>query len=494
MEPTDSRICAFTYVNEKDLPEGQKLLRCLRCQETFYVNLEAMAEHLPVHRQVCCALHEDAPLLELIHQGGFERFEEAMGEVVWIAEDPDNRLQGRSLLYALQQALSFLKNRPGGTEFNKEMIRAYYKVVYALDETLSQENRKIMWAIPGFVNYFLGPNVWNPLELEVTGGRLLDGEVLSAGPGGDQSSHGRQHGPQLNGLYCSLLTSILLDTSIASPNNLNSQGQGARLQACVTRHFFQMWSDRRVSTSWPETLTISFDYGDTTRVDRFWEEISLYTIFKWAAPLLEQSLMRPHELVPGLTVKNLLVLLMEDKALFGCLEEQENLDGDCKRLLELLHQGGLAFSYLTTEDCIELFKIAEKWKPRDRHVNPAKYAFKFKYEGVFPENLTLFDLVLYLLTLEETKRIIDLKHSLLAKSTLAHAVVNHYYQGLMDETMPLLRSFLEAFKSHQRQLISKDEQPIEVPEEIVQHIAEFVFPDNIPADMLYIHREAFPLE
>ena len=87
-------------------------------------------------------------------------------------------------------------------------------------------------------------------------------------------------------------------------------------------------------------------------------------------------------------------------------------------------------------------------------------------------------------------------HSSLAESSLAHAVVNYYYQGLMDETMPLLQAFLEAFNNHQqrRQLISKDEQPIELPEEVVQQIAEFAFPDNIPTDMFYIHGETLPLE
>ena len=490
MERTNNRICAFTYVNEKDLPEGQKLLRCLRCQETFYVNLEAMAEHLPVHRRVCCALREDAPVLALIHQGGFESFKKAMDEVVWILEDPGDRLQGRSLLYALQRALQFLKNRAGGTEFDEEMIRAHYNVIHALDETLSRENRKIMWAIPGFVDYFLSPHVWNPPE--VTGGRLLDGEVLSAGPGGDQSDNGRNHAPQLNGLYCAMLTFLVLHTPIASPNTL--EGQGMQLRACVHRHFFQMWSDRRVSTYWPETL---LDDGNFvwTRMDDFWEEISLHTISKWATPLLEQSLMRPHELVPGLTVKELLVLLMEDQTLFGFLE-QEDLDSDCTGLLDLLHQGGLAFSYVTTEDCIELFKMAEKWNPPALRVDPAKSAIRFKYEGIFPKNLTLFDFVLYLFTFEETKRVIDLMHSSLAESSLAHAVVNYYYQGLMDETMPLLQAFLEAFNNHQqrRQLISKDEQPIELPEEVVQQIAEFAFPDNIPTDMFYIHGETLPLE
>ena len=478
MEPTNNRVCAFTYVNEKDLPEGQKLLACSRCQETFYVSLEAMAEHWPVHGQVCCALHEDDPVLELIHQGGFESFKEAMNEVVRILS---NRLHGRSLLYALQQALQFLKNRPGGTEFDEEINQAYLDVVYALGE-LTCEAVSVMWAIPGFVGYFLGPSVWNPLE--ATGRRLRDGEALSAG--GDQSDHGRQDVAQLNGLYCAMLVTIVLDTPIASPETL--EGQEGRLQACVHRHFFQMWADRQVPTSWPETLWIKDDYDYVvTRMDQFWEELGCFAVYKWTKALLEHSLMRPHELVPGLTVKNLLVLLMEDQTLFEFLSRKQ-LDDECKRLLHIFNHGTLAFSYFSTENCIELFKIAEKWNPPDRHVNPTNF------EGIFQQNLTLFDFVLYIFTLDQTKRVIDLKHSSLAESSLAHVVVNHYYQGLMDETMPLLQVFLEAFNNHQRQLISQDEQPIDLPEEVVEQIAEFAFPNNIPDELLYIHGEPFPVE
>ena len=479
MEPTNNRVCAFTYVNEKDLPQGQKLLPCSRCQETFYVSVEAKAEHWPVHGQVCCALHEDAPVLEMIHQGGFESVEEAMDEVVRILQ---NRLQGRSLLYALQQALQFLKNRPGGTEFDRQTILAHIDVILALCK-LSLENTKTIWAIPGFVDYFLSPNVWNPLE--ANRGRLLDGEVLSAA--GAQSDHGRTHAPQLNGLYCEMLTKVVLvmDMSIVVPNTM--EGQAARLQACVIRHFFQMWSDRQVSTSWPETFWIKDDLV-VTRINFFWRALIYFVMYEWTTPFLEHSLMRPQELVPGLTVKDLLVLLMEDQTLFG-YPEQQKLDEGCVCLSDLLYQGSLACSYFTVEDCIELFTIAEKWNPPARHVSPTSWC-----EGIFPENLALFDFVLYLLTLEETKRVIDLKHSSIAESSLAHAVVDHYYQGLMDETMPLLRDFLEAFNNHQRQLISEDEQPIELPEDVVQHMAEFLFPDFIPMEMLYIHGETVPVE
>ena len=478
MEPTNNRVCAFTYVNEKDLPEGKKLIPCSKCQETFYVSVEVKAEHWPVHRQVCCALHDDFLVQDKIHRGGFKSFEDALEKVIWILEDPDRWLRGRLLLYALQQALEFLKKRVGGTEFDPETIEVYVDAARTI-YIIACETVNTVWAIPGFANYFLDPSVWNPPE--VTG--LLDGEVLSAG--GDQSDHGQKLGPQqLNGVYCAMLTNIVLQTSIDSP--LIMEGQYGQLQACVHRHFLQMWSDRRVSTSWPETLWILGD-SVATRMDDFWD--TLINGCTLEAPFLEHSLMRPHELVPGLTVKELLVLLMEDQTLFGCLMTQEKLEAGCECLLDLFHQGDLAFSYFSTEDCDELFKIAEKWNPPDRHVH-------LRISGIFPEqkNLTLFDFVLYLLTLEETKRVIDLKHSSLAESPLAHAVVDHYYQGLMDETMPLLRSFLEAFNNHQRQLISHDEQPIEVPEDVVQHIAEFLFPDFIPKEMLYIHGETVPVE
>ena len=471
MEPTDNRVCALTYVNEKDLPEGKKLIPCWTCQETFYVSLDAMKEHHEVHRQVCCALHEDRFVQNKISCGGFNSVEDALYVVRWILEDPDRWLQGRLLLYAFQQALSFLKNRPGGTEFDEDMILAHVFVILRIGE-LSLESTKIMWAIPGFANYFLGPSVWNPPE--VTG--LPDGEVLSAG--GDQSDHGQKLGPQqLNGLYCAMLT-LILKMPIFGANRQNT-----RLQACVHRHFFQMWSDRQFSTSWPETF---FSFGDTvaTRMDDFWSILS--KCCKLKAPLLEHSLMIPNELVPGLTVKELFVLLMEDQTMFES-PTQEELDDDCVCLLDLLHEGTLALSYFTTEECIGLFNIAEKWNPPDRHV---------RISGIFPEqkSLTLFDFVLYLLTFQQTKRVIDLKHNCLTESSLAHAVVDHYYQGLMGETMPPLRDFLEAFNNHQRKLISHDQQPIEVPEDVAQHIAEFLFPDNIPVEMLYIHDETVPAE
>ena len=58
---TDTRVCSYSFIDEKQLPAGKKLLRCSRCHETFYVSREAQKLHWPYHKISCVKIEDDEP-------------------------------------------------------------------------------------------------------------------------------------------------------------------------------------------------------------------------------------------------------------------------------------------------------------------------------------------------------------------------------------------------------------------------------------------------
>ena len=102
---SSDKVCCKTFVKEKDLPAGQKLLRCSKCLETCYVDREAQIADWKNHKQTCRLLEDDDAI---VRQGsGFASAQECVQMIQSLLASPLEKIRGRTLLYAFQQLLAF---------------------------------------------------------------------------------------------------------------------------------------------------------------------------------------------------------------------------------------------------------------------------------------------------------------------------------------------------------------------------------------------------
>ena len=167
-----ARICAHSYVNEKDLPEGQKLLTCGRCRETCYISKEAQIEHWrSSHRYVCCEIQKD----DIRVRDGLG-YDNSMYCIDEIHSQLANRVQdvkkGRSLLYAFQQLMAFASNPKEnnkfwkghtartGNSFEDAMKELFDCILPSRGESTPCQKVARLWAIPNFTNFFLAEDIF----------------------------------------------------------------------------------------------------------------------------------------------------------------------------------------------------------------------------------------------------------------------------------------------------------------------------------------------
>ena len=189
---TNNRVCAYTCVNEKDLPIGQKLMNCGRCGEVCYIDRESQLAHWPVHKKVCCSIEKDDPR---IRNDSIWTFHNCLETIGWILIDPDNRITGRLFLYMFQKLRQFFEEDPEkyfvppedadpsqpeipmterlGSRLINRFIDPLQKKIHQRKDGI--KTLKLLWAIPGFVNYFLDPDIF--LSKFVKSSRDKDGKV-----------------------------------------------------------------------------------------------------------------------------------------------------------------------------------------------------------------------------------------------------------------------------------------------------------------------------
>ena len=143
---TKDRICSATFVHEKDLPAGKKLLTCGRCKETCYVSREAQLEHWPWHKFSCCPIEKD-PSLALVQE--VDNVASLISLFGWILERPEERVKGRGrALLKILQRLQYLM-----LETNVEDDMTDPHSVTPFQQKICGERWKVVWAIPGFTQF-----------------------------------------------------------------------------------------------------------------------------------------------------------------------------------------------------------------------------------------------------------------------------------------------------------------------------------------------------
>ena len=316
-QPSSNRVCAYSYVKETELPEGQRLLTCSKCEETCYVDVESQMAHWPLHKKTCCSLAKDN---KRIREGlGFDDFEECLRYIEIILKAPLQLISGRNLLYAFQQLRSYLLETDvfTGSEDQLKIDSLMYEhvnqhLVGLGKNTQADEFRASMWASPGFANYFLSDEVYlSPQLKEMKVNRIPpppSETFLDFGTVDFQSSHDallQFPMPYARFLSAFSLYGMFSETEPLLENPLSLAG---------ARHVMRNWTDDYSRLSYPAYQGPSL--CPWYRGKYFWGVYSNLTeeLKSRRQPCIPMS---EDELVPGLTLKQFLrVLLVDDSSLF----------------------------------------------------------------------------------------------------------------------------------------------------------------------------------
>ena len=349
---TKDRVCGWTYVKEKDLPEGQKLLACSRCNEVWYQDRECQLAHWPYHRKSCKSLRDEQessihdPILDLT------TCLQSLS-AIFIDGMRDLSLTGRSLLHAFRELKRHVSREELSEEDHLILRNMGVRVFSALSQCITKYGRDKLcydvWAIPGFASYFLSEDLFlSPvMKYRQEHGIPAFGEPVSI----DSEARGVRVLPMMytsiiQQLYGFSMSQFWLDTvsgQLLAPK---------ALVAALTRSANRAWTSEyaRASLSWEENFHIRFFE------DFFQKPLKSNLLREWCAP---------NELVPGLAAKQLLTTLMKDSNFLHRMDpdrRSEFLGAVYSFCAYFEDNENLPWSHLTEKERIELLDIAQDWE------------------------------------------------------------------------------------------------------------------------------------
>ena len=333
------RVCAESFVREEDLPPGQKLLLCGRCFETHYVDKAAQRRNWPVHKLSCCPVEKDKTL----DIPGFDvnsvadHFQE-MGKIL---SNPKRFCRGRGLLRCIQSFQHLLEEKPHllmsqdtGDKFVPVFVQQYL-------ENCDFGSAQILWAIPGFANYFSSDEI------------VLTTAIRNL----------KAVGPLSRIVWYGFYYRFMLMTLLAC----RQASLGCRPCAVLPRGILQIkmrnWRRHFAGNS---TFHETAPELDRIHINALFSFVVAYNMKDdQATRSIQISTRRDFELVAGMTAKELLSTLLADTECFGVFSDEAGAGNEanfaefCKVLLladklSTLEAGNSAWKKLTVQDRLEL--------------------------------------------------------------------------------------------------------------------------------------------
>ena len=370
------RICLVNFINEKDLPDGQKLLTCSRCKEACYIDRESQIAHWPAHRKVCCSVENDSPLLRKdyakdgdvmpILRAFFGLFSDAQNIRVG---------QSRLVIHLFQQLRAVLEGN--SKFFDTSFEDLYLKIIggcfYPLWElpkapygrNTKLKGMEIVWAVPGFANYFLSEDLFlshQMLERKLSNiPAVLPGEeylcMVEMEEDVQVVEEDEAPGRCLPPAFCWLCMKFLMDS--CTDNETSVPKLSDPLGVACMRRMFQTWACPYGRASYPSLEPLPEDENPNSWqprndvISKFLEAIVIRSGGSWSP--------ETGEIVPGLTAHQFLKAMIEDKFLFWhghkpslklaldhlCYYDQRNPD-----------KGPL--KDVTAQDRLDLLRLAQK--------------------------------------------------------------------------------------------------------------------------------------
>jgi hypothetical protein len=483
---TRTRYCNWTFINEKDLPPGQKLFECSRCKEVFYKDRDCQTKHWKFHKPTCKKIEEDSNVIRAEMD-----LDTCFRTIEVILKMPLQLINGRTLLHAFKCLRKHLSD-PSLYETNEEAanirlrfdrhVTSPLSTVYSRDQSdmlpMSTAFFQRLWSIPGFTSYFLSDEILLTTEMKAKKDR---GVALPRKVSYDIENP-PQYDPQvhLSDVWWKLFTnfcgnSILLQSSVA----VGLREDLLPLATACTRNSMKLFQCPYTRESFPSFN--SMPAGIISRSGFFVTMMSPYFgkgRDALASKLWQSNSLGKDEILPGMTQKNFLRLYMEDESVVATVGEDlsyfllkfwmrtkfMSLDDDEES------PGRLQSKSLPPSDRIELLEIWMDWKVPD-HMNK------------LPEELitsdTVRDMMLDILLGNGSKEVFALNDYLdenysSANSTLPRCakVIREHRLGIID--VPQVFQYLEIVEPRYiRAMQDQGDKALPFPQEARELIAEF---------------------
>ena len=371
-----NRICAYTFVKEKDLPEGQKLFRCGKCLETFYVDRESQRAHwVESHGQVCCSLEKDDRRV----REGFESIEECFDAIAstfngW-RQHRRTFPKGRLILHAFKELKDYsidlkLKDYANDhidlTNFQSSMktvAQCFDMIVYF--DAHGMDFFRLLWSGPGFASHFLSDKIF--LSPTFKAAKEKDGplpEKKEFYTENNEYIHCKiipgRHKLESEVYYCLTVANLFELTEYVFRFEQESPA-GGLLPKAVARNVFDCWICPFSRASFPNNAHILVSMGANHKVTR--SAFYMGFIFRHFIECSTRCL-QGDEASMWMSFKQAFLTSMEDECFFSVhLASIENFCHGMGKILEQLNEDAALERYFSVEDRWELLKTWSIWKP-----------------------------------------------------------------------------------------------------------------------------------
>ena len=374
-----NRICAYTFVKEKDLPEGQKLFRCGKCLETFYVDRESQRAHwVESHGQVCCSLEQDDRRV----REGFESIKECFDTITSTFDDWRHWQtfpKGRLILHAFKELKDYsidlklkdyAKDHIDLTSFQSsiEAVAQGFKMMVNADAH-GMEFFRMLWSGPTFANHFLSDEIFLSPSYKAAKenkGPLPEKKEFYAEKDGFffYKPIPRREMLESEGYYCLTVANLFQVTDDVLRFGQESP-VGGLLSKAVARNVFDCWICPFSRASFSTNGYIGF-MRTSNRIHKSVFNMGFvlrHFIEYWGSPNSARCL-QDDKVSMGMPLKQVILTSMEDECFF--LIELEFIQKFCHGMgkkIEQLNEDVALERYLSVEDRWQLLKIWAIWKP-----------------------------------------------------------------------------------------------------------------------------------
>jgi hypothetical protein len=488
-QPSRNRVCLVTFVNEKDLPKGQKLKTCSKCKEACYISREAQLDHWPTHKLVCCAIENDSPIIKrgipnlkacVTLLGGF-----------FCGHFPLRVGESRLLTHALQQLKRWYEDEDPDIVFtaHEEMLQDIARYIFLeLDKVAQDFNMDavaLWWAVPGFANYMLSDEIMlsrlmkerkDKGEDVLTKAESEDKDIFAISTGSDILKAAKKHpGMFLPLSFCAIVNQIHSTTAAVSV--MKERSGDLPLQRAIIRRVMRNWNCPYWRASYVP-LPVS------TRGEGFWTVRNEFILNMLRASQVNTSFykrsLEDGEVVPGLTMKQLFTVIVNDYSFLSSLDTPKsslsvfeyfmNIFGE---ELERNEDGTRAMASVSAEDRLDLLEIFfKRWgklAPLLGPQNPESFASLFKYLALGGNRSNV------LLRLHD-----KMKTRQESTSEGVKELLEANYSTIVQEVTPQVMAFVDIFEGrYQRKMRILKEEPQPFPEDLIKLISEYALPSEV---------------
>lgn len=477
-----SRICAYTFVKEQDLPPGQhqkQFIRCLDCRETFYVDLDAQLKDWPAHSQVCCSIDEDDPRIH-IALPNLQACLDVMEECC------QNGFSGRLPLHAMQEFKRLL-NKPEQARqvwglYSAEMLTSNF---FRLMSDLGTK----VWSVPGFASYLFSEDAFlSPCLLR----RSRDRQQGTTLPRADD---GYTYFDDLmdtcfGGGVITMIVSAQVPFRISADVRFNDwfeavafqDGAEPRRAASVIRHFMSLWpcfhgrSGQFQLFDGKASVEIEIDRN------QFFSTV-FFEAFRCNGNLAQWT--EAHEAVPGMTLSTFAVLLFESPNPMGNLGSTMAHIYDRLYLIKQITEASNSVNAswgLSPSDRVMLLGGYSRWLeiPIQRYMGKSRFVVHIN--GLFRETfLRLFtgdNNTKFLLQMHQdlTLIVVSPEENSNEKNQTVRQLVKSKRRALMNATRPSLMEYLQCIDDEYRSKTPCGAPPF--PEDVIPLVLSYALPND----------------